>query len=172
MKLDLSLDNATSSCLLPDEEDVHRWASAALEGHCPAAALSIRIVDEQESADLNLHYRHKPGPTNVLSFPAEIPGEILLQLEFPPLGDLAICAPVMEREAAQQDKDIVAHWAHIVVHGCLHLVGYDHLNDTDADKMERQEITLLKGFGFSNPYEQHNSPSNKHLLPQGADEAT
>ena len=99
--------------------------------------------------DSNARYRHKPGPTNVLSFPfeADIP------LEVPLLGDLVICAAVVEREAREQDKPIEAHWAHMLVHGTLHLLGYDHVTDAQAHEMETTEIQLLQQLGFSNPYE-------------------
>lgn len=134
---------------LPDEDDIRRWIEPVLASRMDAAELSVRIVDEAEIAELNERYRHKPGPTNVLSFPfeADIP------LEVPLLGDLVICAAVVEREAREQDKSIQAHWAHMLVHGSLHLLGYDHITDAQADEMETTEIQLLQQLGFSNPYE-------------------
>jgi len=134
---------------LPDEDHIRRWLEPVLAPRMAAAELSVRIVDEAEIGELNARYRHKPGPTNVLSFPfeADIP------LEVPLLGDLVICAAVVEREAREQDKPIEAHWAHMLVHGTLHLLGYDHVTDAQAHEMETTEIQLLQQLGFSNPYE-------------------
>ena len=109
----------------------------------------IRIVDEDESAQLNETYRHKVGATNVLSFPFEVPEGIELNL----LGDLVVCAPVLAREAQEQNKPLMAHWAHIIIHGTLHLLGYDHIDDSDAREMEEKEIALLKTLSISNPYD-------------------
>ena len=123
-------------------------AAASLRGFARAALpsrhgeLTIRIVDEDESRVLNRDYRGKDKPTNVLSFEGE--GQVL--------GDLVICAPVVAREAVEQDKTARAHWAHMVVHGCLHLRGYDHEHDDDARRMEARETTILRKLGFSNPY--------------------
>lgn len=114
----------------------------------PDTELTVRIVDETESAALNEEYRNKTGSTNVLSFPFECPDEVELNL----LGDLVICAPVVEREAKQQGKQSQAHWAHMLVHGVLHLLGYDHLEDQDAEKMEAREVEIMALLGFSNPY--------------------
>jgi probable rRNA maturation factor len=110
----------------------------------------VRIVDEQESAELNEQYRHKKGATNILSFPVEIPEGIDLNL----LGDLVICAPVLEQEAQQQNKVLAHHWAHIIIHGVLHLLGYDHLDDEQAEDMENKEIALLQKLNIPNPYQQ------------------
>jgi probable rRNA maturation factor len=150
MHLDLDLQIASASSALPSEADLARGAAAALSGRREDAELTIRIVDEAESAELNQRYRGKPGPTNVLSFPFEAPPGL------PPtdlIGDLAICAPVIEREAAGQGKALPAHWAHIVVHGVLHLLGYDHLQEVDALEMEGLETAVLCGLGFPRPYE-------------------
>lgn len=152
MKLELTLDNASSSASVPDEEDVHRWVISALSPNRPAAAIAVRIVDERESAELNEQFRQKAGATNVLSFPADIPADIQSQFEYPILGDLIICAPVVENEAVEQHKTIQAHWAHMVVHGCLHLLGYDHIADHDAEQMEQLEIDILSRCGFADPY--------------------
>ena len=108
----------------------------------------MRIVDEAESQQLNFDYREKDKPTNVLSFPFQCPPGI----ELPLLGDLVICAQVVAREAAEQQKTVTAHWAHMVVHGCLHLLGFDHINDEDAAEMEAEEIQILQELGFANPY--------------------
>ena len=130
---------------LPAAASLRAWATAALGSAC--GDLSIRIVDEAESQDLNSRYRHKHKPTNVLSFPYD--GETL---DVPVLGDIVICAQVVAREAAEQGKEPRAHWAHMVVHGCLHLLGYDHENDKDAVEMERREREILAAFGFPDPY--------------------
>ncbi|MFP3872977.1 MAG: rRNA maturation RNase YbeY [Thiohalophilus sp.] len=133
----------------PNEADIQRWVSAALEAEQRRdAELTVRIVDETESAELNAQYRHKSGPTNVLSFPFECPPEVELNL----LGDLVICAPVVQREAQAQGKEEQAHWAHMVVHGTLHLLGYDHLQQDEAEEMENREISIMNELGYANPY--------------------
>lgn len=111
--------------------------------------LSIRIVDVTESQQLNCQYRQKDKPTNVLSFPAEVPDFVNVPL----LGDLIICAPVVMEEAIQQQKELSAHWAHMTIHGTLHLLGYDHIEDDDALLMEAIEVKLLTALGFPSPYE-------------------
>lgn len=153
MNLVIDMDNASSCRQVPQKAAVYRWVTAALSPHKDAAELSIRIVDEDESAELNLCYRNKQGPTNVLSFPAELPEFLQQSLELPLLGDLVICAPVVEREAQQQNKSLDAHWAHILIHGSLHLIGYDHIEDQDAEKMETLETNILSGLNFPPPYE-------------------
>jgi probable rRNA maturation factor len=111
--------------------------------------VTLRIVDITESQALNTQYRQKNSPTNVLSFPFESPPG----LSIPILGDLAICAEIVENEAKTQDKPILSHWAHMIVHGILHLRGFDHINDEDAEIMEKMETDILVGMGFSKPYE-------------------
>lgn len=133
----------------PSQQDISRWVAAVLQAEGrDDAELTVRIVDEQESAELNEQYRHKNGPTNVLSFPFECPPEVELNL----LGDLVICAPVVQREAREQHKQEQAHWAHMVVHGTLHLLGYDHLHQDEAEAMESREISIMEVLGFDNPY--------------------
>jgi len=110
--------------------------------------LTIRIVDSEESQNLNAQYRHQNKPTNVLSFPFEIPEGITLNL----LGDLVICADVLAIEAKEQNKKLFDHWAHIVIHGCLHLLGFDHISDTEALEMESIEIEILSTLNITNPY--------------------
>lgn len=146
--IELCLQNASSADDVPDEDELVRWVEAAA-ADLPAAILTIRVVDAAESAALNQQYRHKAGPTNVLSFPAELPDEV----ELPLLGDLVICAPLVTREALDQGKPVKSHWAHLVIHGTLHLRGYDHLEAAEAEAMERLEVRLLQQFGISNPYE-------------------
>ncbi|MEC7815659.1 MAG: rRNA maturation RNase YbeY [Pseudomonadota bacterium] len=133
---------------LPGQAELERWAALAWQGEDPSE-VTIRIVDEYESQALNHQYRGKDKPTNVLSFPFEAPPGITVPLA----GDLVICAPVVEREAREQHKAPEAHWAHMVVHGMLHLQGYDHIDDEDAEVMESLEIRLLSQLGFANPYD-------------------
>jgi probable rRNA maturation factor len=142
----VDLDNV-SGRRIPAEADFQRWAVAA--GPEGVAEVAIRVVDETESAALNQTYRHKAGPTNVLSFPCEAPPGVPNDL----LGDLVICAPVVEREAQDQGKTAEAHWAHMVVHGVLHLRGYDHVEPDEAERMEALEVALLSRLGYPNPYE-------------------
>ena len=127
---------------------MRRWATAALRNERETAELSVRIVDEQESAALNQQYRGKAGATNVLSFPFDA----VTPEPLPILGDLVICAPVVIREAQQQNKPAEAHWAHMCVHGVLHLLGYDHAGDSDAQVMEALETAILLDMGFPAPY--------------------
>ena len=133
---------------LPTEEQIVQWATAAVQPEGDEVEMTVRIVDESESHDLNLTYRGKDRPTNVLSFPFECPDEV----ELPLLGDLVICRQVVEREAAEQEKPLMAHWAHMVVHGCLHLLGYDHIEDDEAEEMESLETQIMQGLGFDDPY--------------------
>ena len=123
----------------PSEAQVQHWIDTALEDYPENTEIVIRIVDEEESAELNHQYRMKSGPTNILSFPVEIPEEIELDL----LGDLVICAPVLKKEALEQDKALHDHWAHIIIHGVLHLLGYDHIDEDEAEIMEAEEIMIL-----------------------------
>lgn len=143
----VELQNASASTWLPGEDELFRWVEAATQRK--QAEIVIRVVDEEESAELNGQYRGKPYPTNVLSFPFEAPPGVESEI----LGDLLVCAPVVEREAKEQGKPLSAHWAHIVVHGVLHLQGYDHIEDGEADIMEAEEIAILSRLGFTNPYE-------------------
>jgi probable rRNA maturation factor len=142
------MQNLSKADKLPQETDFKRWIEAALQDHKESAEVVVRVVDEQESADLNQTYRGKTGPTNVLSFPFEAPAQIDMDL----LGDLVICAPVIEREAVEQHKTLESHWAHMAVHGTLHLLGYDHLTDEQALEMELLETTILTGMGYQAPY--------------------
>ena len=151
MKIKLAIQNASASSRVPAKADVTHWAAAALEGRRKRARLSLRILDEEESADLNGRYRGKAGPTNVLSFPFEAPPGLPNPLSL--IGDLAICAPVVEREALEQGKSLEAHWAHLVVHGILHLLGHDHLDEAEAREMEALETRILQELGFPAPYE-------------------
>jgi len=161
VRLDLDLQVACDAPALPQTGHFLAWASAALAGQRETAELTLRIVDEGEGAELNQRYRGRPGPTNVLSFPFEPPPGL------PPsdlLGDLVICAPVVAREAREQGKPEEAHWAHLVVHGTLHLLGYDHTTDPDGEEMEAMETVILAGLGFPSPYEATESPHDQRPI--------
>jgi probable rRNA maturation factor len=146
--VDLEVQRATSWAPLPSDEQFRLWVRTALQGRGPAE-LTIRIVDREECRRLNRQYRGQDAPTNVLSFPADLPGEIGLNL----LGDILICAPQVAEEALAQGKPEPAHWAHLTIHGVLHLLGYDHEQEAEADAMEALEIALLESLGIPNPYE-------------------
>ena len=133
---------------LPSEAEFQRWLTAVLPKFQAQSEVTIRVVDEPESHHLNLTYRGKDKPTNVLSFPFEAPPEI----ELPLLGDLIICRQVVEQEAIEQQKTAEEHWAHMVVHGCLHLLGYDHIEDDEAEEMEGLETEILAELGYEAPY--------------------
>lgn len=133
----------------PSDAQLELWVNTVLTNLDDDFELTIRIVDETESAQLNETYRHKKGATNILSFPFEVPEGVELNL----LGDLVICAPVLQREATEQSKPLHNHWAHIVMHGTLHLLGYDHIEDEEAQEMEAKEIALLQTLSIPNPYE-------------------
>ena len=149
MRLKLSVQYAAPRAGLPAKSSITRWAQAALpKMKRTSLALCVRIVGAPESAALNRYYRGKDGPTNVLSFPFECPPGARTDT----LGDLVICAPVVRREAARLAAPTKAHWAHMVIHGILHLRGYDHRNRTDATAMENLESRILKGLGFPDPY--------------------
>lgn len=133
---------------LPSEADFSRWVDRVLTQQKTSGEVCIRIVSEQESQSLNHDYRGKDRPTNVLSFPFEVPPGIPVTL----LGDLVICADVVAREAREQHKPVQDHWAHMVVHGTLHLLGFDHINDAEAEEMEALERALLAQLNIADPY--------------------
>ncbi len=142
-----------SNCLsIPAKNDFIDWANAAIDNQSLERELTIRIVDEEEGKSLNKDWRQKEYATNILSFPM---GDTVNE-EMNILGDIVICAPVVLREAQEQNKPVQAHWAHLVIHGVLHLQGYNHQNDDEASEMETKEITLLGNFGYANPYETNN----------------
>ena len=135
----------------PRNADFARWAAAALGRRGANREVTVRVVGPAESRRLNARYRGKDKPTNVLSFPAAaLPAAAAATAV--PLGDLVICAQVVRTEALAQGKPLQAHWAHLVVHGALHLLGYDHESESDARRMERREISVLRALGFANPY--------------------
>ncbi|MGY0218086.1 rRNA maturation RNase YbeY [Endozoicomonadaceae bacterium StTr2] len=151
----IDLQIASDNKALPTEVQLESWASAAItaadadtETSRDEAEISIRIVDTEEGAELNLQWRNKDYATNVLSFPSDLPPELNLPL----LGDLVVCAPVVEREAKEQNKALEAHWAHMIIHGTLHLLGFDHIEDSEAEEMESLETAILAGLGYPDPY--------------------
>ena len=148
-KVDLQCDSTHSS--IPNLFQIQRWVSTILSSRMPSAEVCIRVVDFEESQQLNCDYRGKNKPTNVLSFPFTAPESITL--DTPLLGDLIICAPLVAEEAQAQHKEEIAHWAHLVIHGILHLLGYDHIEEKEAEIMEPIEIELLAELGYANPYE-------------------
>ena len=135
----------------PRRSELTRWASAALGKRAAGAELGVRVVGSAESARLNARYRGRDRPTNVLSFP-QPPLPARARAAVRALGDLVICPTVLRGEARAQAKTLRAHWAHLVVHGTLHLIGYDHERAADARRMERREIAVLRRLGFTNPY--------------------
>ena len=164
---DITVQLATEAAGVPDSELFNRWVNLARQG--ASGEVTLRIVDEAESAELNSRYRDKLGATNVLSFESQdlvaedeqrlLPPEVVAELAGE-LGDLVLCAPLVVAEAAQQGKATISHWAHLTVHGVLHLRGFDHQNEADQQQMELIEINLLKQLGFADPY----------LLEQPADD--
>ena len=156
---DLTVQLATDATGVPDSELFNRWVNLARQG--ASGEVTLRIVDEAESAELNTRYREKSGATNVLSFESQdlvgqdelglLPPEVVAELAGE-LGDLVLCAPLVAAEAAQQGKATISHWAHLTVHGVLHLRGFDHQNEADQQQMESIEINLLKQLGYADPY--------------------
>lgn len=159
----VAFEDVSGADNVPTAASIEQWVLQVLSNQLDAAPfpeLSIQIVDEQTISELNETYRHKSGPTNVLSFPFEAPPGLPEEEAEALLGDIVICAQVVSNEAQQQQKSLQAHWAHMVVHGVLHLLGYDHLNDEEAEQMESLEIQLLSELTFPNPYQElANQPS-------------
>lgn len=148
IQCDVGVSYGISRKGVPSSQSFKRWAEAACQGRIKRADIAIRVVDEKEGRALNKHYRGKDYATNVLSFPAELPEGVTLPL----LGDLVICAPVVAKEAVDQCKTISAHYAHLTIHGVLHLLGLDHNNDSEALVMEAIEREILADMGYSDPY--------------------
>ncbi|MEY4767623.1 MAG: hypothetical protein RL637_262 [Pseudomonadota bacterium] len=146
----IDLQIATEIKVLPQLSDFQTWVDLALADQDQIFEIVIRLVDKAESAQLNQAYRHKTGATNILSFPFEVPEGIELNL----LGDLIICAPLVAEEAQIQHKPLLHHWAHLVIHGILHLRGYDHQQEAEALLMESLEINLLHQLTIANPYQE------------------
>jgi probable rRNA maturation factor len=148
MTIEVDVQKATAFDPLPDNAQFSLWVKTAIKGE-GNAELTLRLVDQEESRELNSRYRGKDKPTNVLSFPADLPPGLNLNL----LGDIVICAPLVGEEAEAQQKSLHSHWAHLVIHGVLHLLGHDHQDELEAEKMESIEVELLASLGFGNPYD-------------------
>ena len=148
---ELEVQRMIGTGYIPGDKELQLWLESTLAEYSKDAEVLIRVVDNQEISALNRKYRHKQGVTNILSFPFEAPeGVEGLTL----LGDLVVCAPVLEKEAKAQHKFLKDHWAHIIIHGILHLLGYDHINESDALEMEAKEILILQQLNIENPYQE------------------
>jgi probable rRNA maturation factor len=152
VRLEVTVGYAVPRKGLPAAVSFRRWVAAALDGRIREADLAIRIVGAREGRALNRHYRGKDYATNVLSFPAELPESLPPGVRLPLLGDIVLCAPVVAREAREQGKPLNAHYAHLTVHGVLHLLGWDHEDPREAEAMEQLEREILAGLGIDDPY--------------------
>jgi len=151
--IERAVDNQDSQ-YIPDDKDIHRWISTTLTSQNKAITteLGVRITDNNEIHNLNKTYRHKDKPTNVLSFPFEVPKNFPEDIENEYIGDIICSIEYINKEAHDQNKEPKAHWAHIIIHGTLHLLGFDHIEDNDAEIMEQKEIDILESLGYKNPY--------------------
>ena len=148
---ELEVQRVIETRYIPSDKELQLCLEKTLENYSEDAEVLIRVVDHQEMSALNEQYRHKQGPTNILSFPFEVPESVKgVNL----LGDLVVCAPVIEKEAQAQQKSLKDHWTHIIIHGILHLLGYDHIDDSDALEMEAKEILILQQLNIDNPYQE------------------
>jgi probable rRNA maturation factor len=148
IQFDVSVSYGLPRAGIPAPRSFRKWAAAAVEGRIRRGDLAIRVVDTKEACSLNHHYRGKDYATNVLSFPAELPEGV----QVPLLGDLVICAPVVAREALEQGKSLAAHYAHLTIHGVLHLLGLNHEDEREAEAMELIERELMADLGYADPY--------------------
>ena len=153
MPVELEVQRSTALPSVPEDGQFQRWTDAALAGQSTHFAMAIRIVDESEAQRFNREYRGRDYATNVLSFPAELPDGLPAEIRQAQLGDLLICAPVVAREAKEQKRPEANHWAHLTIHGVLHLLGYDHEQADEAEVMETLETEILAKLGISDPYE-------------------
>jgi probable rRNA maturation factor len=147
-QIDVSIQRCSTGGEIPPDVELRNWVVKAIDGRRVPAEITLRIVDEREGAELNKRWRKKSGPTNVLSFAFDSPESMAPMF----LGDIVICAPVVAREASEQSKRCRHHWAHMVVHGILHLLGYEHDNERDAEVMEQEERRILHDLGIPDPY--------------------
>jgi len=155
MPLKIDIQNTIDSNQIPDIEEMQSWIVCALskvDAKFEHPEITVRIVSIEESQQLNLEYRGKDKPTNVLSFPFETPEMIPLEELDELLGDLVICEKVVQQEAIDQNKPLQSHWAHLIIHGLLHLLGYDHMEEQQAQQMELLEIHIMQELGFEDPY--------------------
>ncbi len=151
MTIDLDLQNASGAETVPGVGQFQTWLATALENQGDVS-LAVRVVGAEEMQALNARYRGRDEPTNVLSFPADLPEVVRGALSSQPLGDIVICAPVVEAEAVGQDKPAINHWAHLTIHGVLHLLGYEHQDEDEAEEMEALEARYLSALGIPDPY--------------------
>lgn len=154
MKVTVDFSHDCNSHWAPDESLCTQWIRAALDAaaHYQDSLVSVSLVSEKVSAELNMKYRGKSTATNVLSFPSNYPDLLAAAVSYKPLGDIVVCPAIVEREATAQQKPLTGHWAHMLIHGVLHLLGHDHQSDEDAEKMEALEVTALQTLGISDPY--------------------
>jgi len=148
---ELEVQRVIEGGYIPSDKELQLYLEKALADYSEDAEVLIRVVDSQEISALNEQYRHKQGPTNILSFPFEVP-EAVKGVNL--LGDLVVCASVLETEAQAQQKTLKDHWAHIIIHGILHLLGYDHIDESDAQEMEAKEVLILQQLNIDNPYQE------------------
>ena len=153
MSFDINIQRIDNTAIKLTDAQILSWAKSALLPLISQAELTIRIVDAKEMQGLNNHYRHQDNPTNVLSFPSSIPEELRQALGSHFIGDIILCPSVLAKESVEQAKLLEHHWAHIVIHGVLHLLGYDHIDEADEKKMQAVEIQILHQLGIDNPYE-------------------
>lgn len=146
----IALQKVTDYPIPVQDDDLINWSNITLQKHIKKAELTLRLVSKHEIHELNLRYRQQDKPTNVLAFPSQIPD--FIPLEYSILGDVILCPEIIYEESLQQHKSLQAHWAHITIHGILHLLGFDHINPDDEIIMQTQEITILNQLGFPNPY--------------------
>ena len=154
MNATVNISNSCADNWVPTQKQCEDWLNCGLQiaQQGKPCSISLSFVDAASSQSLNNDYRGKDKPTNVLSFPAEFPSELAEQVEFYPLGDIVICAAVVETEALDQGKELTAHWAHLTIHGLFHLLGYLHDQQSNAVDMEKLEISTLEKLGIPNPY--------------------
>jgi probable rRNA maturation factor len=150
MSYHIDLQHASKETIPFDDDLLTKWAELPLAEHMDSAELTLRLVDSDEITELNDTYRKQNKATNVLAFPIDVPDDV--EFDYPLLGDVIICPAVLEKESTELGKSLEEHWAHIVIHGVLHLLGYDHIKDNEAEEMQAHEIKLLAKLGFANPY--------------------
>jgi probable rRNA maturation factor len=153
MPVEIEVQRISTSEGIPGDEQFQIWATAALDGKNQESLIGIRVVDEDEAQQFNREYRNKDYATNILSFPSDLPDGLPEEIKKSQLGDLLVCAPLVKREAVEQHRSENDHWAHLVVHGVLHLLGYDHEQSGEAEVMESLETEILASLGVSDPYQ-------------------
>jgi len=160
MKATIEIADESAGQWVPDDALCRDWINAALAaaGEAGPVTVSLCFVDSRASAALNGRYRDQPRPTNVLAFPRQTPAQLETAIGGAAIGDIVVCAELAAEEARAGGKPVVHHWAHLLIHGCLHLLGYDHVDEREARCMEAMEIGILRGLGIPNPYAASPSP--------------